>query len=217
MTKIAEVLDKLSLSNTLSKRLLILSVVIFSFFFILVPAFACEPCVNVLNLEETIQKADLIIVGQKVANGTKLDYGESEKPDWIEVEVLEVFKGSVPQTKIKINSWDNMCAYGIIINDARNYLMFLQERTSPEEDYTYDTIGFGCAEKTFLVEDNQVNLNGQKIAVETFASTYGLTAFKDTNNRVTPQKQNLKLYIAVTIAILTLLGFLAMELLRRKI
>jgi hypothetical protein len=162
------------------------------FFFILIltlfsiysPVFACQPCASTLNLEQSIAKSDLIIVGQKVADGPRSDFGEGYGgSDWIEVRVIETLKGSAPSVKIKINSWDAMCAYGIIVNDDRNYLMLLQKR----ENF-YDAVDYGCAEKSYLVENSQVDLNGQKISLENFISKYGL--IKTTINNQTQTKDS---------------------------
>lgn len=157
------------------KKLFILAVIIFSFFFVSSPTFACQPCANTLNLEETIKKADLIVVGQKVADGPRSDFGEGYGgSDWIKVKIIETLKGSAPSAKIKVNSWDTMCPYGIIVGDSRSYLMLLQRRTSSEESYQYDAVNFGCAETSYLVENNQIDFKEQKITLETFASKYGL-------------------------------------------
>jgi hypothetical protein len=166
------------------------------FFFILIltlfsiysPVFACQPCASTLNLEQSIAKSDLIIVGQKIADGPGFCKDcIAGGSDWIEVKIIETLKGSTPSTKIKINSWDGMCAYGIIINDNRNYLMLLQKRDSGGESF-YDAVNFGCAEKSYLVENNQIDLNGQKISLENFISKYGL--IKTTINNQTQTKDS---------------------------
>lgn len=235
------------------KKLFIFAAIIFSFL-VSSPAFACQPCAKTLNLEETIKKADLIIVGQKVADGPRSDFGEGYGgSDWIEVKIIETLKDSAPSAKIKVNSWDTMCPYGIIVNDSRNYLMLLQKRISSEESYQYDAVDFGCAETSYLVENNQINFNGQEIYLKAFASKYGLAAPKklgdkvsndgvytkdlnrnnaqkiDTNkdnveridttyttNNDTSQKQSLILYIIITLAILVLLIFVALKLIKRR-
>jgi hypothetical protein len=154
---------------------------IFSFFFVSPPAFACEPCSNSLSFDETLSKADLIIIGQKVAEGPRSDFGEGYGgSDWIEVKVIEILKGSIPNKEIKINSWDAMCPYGIVVDDNRNYLMLLQKKATPGEDYQYDSVDSGCAERSYLVENNQIDLDGQKTSLEDLASKYGLQIQKNT-------------------------------------
>jgi len=58
-------------------------------------AYACEPCGSTLDLNETIQQADLIIIGKKIKDGPHTDprpegYGG---PDWIIVKIERVLKG----------------------------------------------------------------------------------------------------------------------------
>lgn len=198
------------------KKLFIFAAIIFSFFFISSPAFACEPCAKTLNLEETIKKADLIIVGQKVADGPRSDFSEGYGgSDWIKVKIIKTLKGSAPSAKIKVNSWDTMCPYGIIVNDSRSYLMLLQKKISSEESYQYDAVDFGCAEKSYLIENNQVNLNGQEITLENFASTYGLTAPKKVSDNVSSNGFQTKNYVIV-LAILVLPIFVVIKLMRKK-
>jgi len=132
------------------------------FLFLTSSVYACEPCLETLNLDETVGRADLIIVGQKIKDGPPsgpegdvIDYG----PDWIEVKILEILKGETSEEIIKVNSWSAMCSYGIVIDD-RDYVMFLEYRSVKEssplldEDYTYNAVNYGCAEKTILIDDD---------------------------------------------------------------
>ena len=168
----------------------IFSISILALFLVSSPVFACEPCASTLNIEQTINKSDLIIVGQKITDGPRSDFGEGyDGSDWIEVKIIETLKGSAPSAKIKINSWDAMCAYGIIVNDDRNYLMLLQKRDNAGENF-YDAVDYGCAEKSYLVENSQVDLNGQKISLENFASKYSLIKTTIDNQTQTKDSTN---------------------------
>ncbi len=133
-------------------------------------AWGCEPCSGTLNLVETVDKADLIIVGQKIADGTKT---ESNSPDytgadWIEVQVIEVLKGDPPgQQQLKVKSWEDVCPYGIVVDD-RVYVMFLEKKDDAAGEYQYDAVNSGCALKTLLLEDDKVNVAGQALALGDF-------------------------------------------------
>lgn len=135
------------------------------------PAQACEPCLKILNLEQTVKAADLIIVGQRT------DYSPKEKdrvkrqlgPDTIRVKVREVLKGNLKKgVRIKVNSWDGMCPYGILADD-KVYVMLLIKRK--RVDY-WDTVNNGCSRKSFPVEEGQVVLGGDSLSVPDFASKY---------------------------------------------
>ena len=215
------------------KKYFIFIAVIFISFFVSSFAFACEPCPKILNLEETINKSDLIIVGQKVSDGPKSDFG----PAWIEVKIIETLKGSIQDAKIKVSSWYGMCSYGIIIDDNKNYLILLQKAENAEENISYTPVDWGCSQKKYLVENNQIDLNGEKISLENLASKYGLKIPKKTidNNRVqiqdsnntnaqtkdsngdTTQIQNFKVYYIIgAFVILALLIFGLLKILRKK-
>jgi len=100
--------------------------------------YACEPCAVALDFEQTVRQADLIIVGQKVLDGPRTDFGEGYGgPDWIDIEILEILKGEESKKRIKVNGWDAMCSYGIVI-DKGEYIIFLKRRDVPDEDYQYD-------------------------------------------------------------------------------
>ncbi len=70
-----------------------------------------------------------------------------------------------------------MCPYGIIINDDKNYLIFLERVQSIEDtkEVVYSSVDGGCPGlSTYLIENNQIDLNGQKLSLEDFASKYSL-------------------------------------------
>ena len=132
---------------------------------------ACEPCLKILNLEETVKAAELILVGRRT------DYSPKEKerrkgqegPDTIQVKVREVLKGNLQQgSRIKVNSWDGMCPYGILA-DEKVYLMLLIKRK--RADY-WDTVNNGCSQKLFSVERDQIILDGISLSAADFAAKY---------------------------------------------
>lgn len=148
------------------KNPFILLVTITGSLFFCVMLFACEPCASRFNLIETIQKADLIILGQKSGDG---EVGSLEQPEWIEVRIISVLKGKTMEDKIKVNSWDGDCPYGVVIDD-RKYVMFLAKRETSDEEYTYDTLNSGCAVKTFLVDAEMVSVQGKKMPLDEFVT-----------------------------------------------
>ena len=154
------------------KAILILFI-ISGFVFIISEIYACEPCVKALNLEESINKSDLIIVGAKVAQGPAASDVGPGGPEWIEVKVTRILKGNIKEDKIKVNSWDGMCPYGIIV-DEKYYAMLLAERKSSYADYQYDAVDFGCAVKTLLVENNMVNVEGKGVSIDDFIKNFSL-------------------------------------------
>ena len=83
--------------------------------------FCCEPCKEILGFQETVKKADLIVIGRKTAESTPVPAREQSDsgPESITVQVSKTLKGKAPRT-IKVNSWDGMCPYGIVI-DHKTY------------------------------------------------------------------------------------------------
>ena len=133
---------------------------------------ACEPCVKQLNFEETVKDSDLIILGQKVADGpSTAAEGHCDPytcgPDWIEVKIINVLNGPEIAGRLKVNSWDGMCNYGIVV-DSQEYIMFLKRRSVEHEDYRYDAVNYGCSIHTYLVQNNTVDFEGKKIAIDEF-------------------------------------------------
>jgi hypothetical protein len=136
------------------------------------PAHACEPCLEVLTLEETAAVADLVIIGKKVKNGPNVNGGGiGSSPDWIEVKVIEVLKGEIEETTIKVNSWNGMCAYGIVIEDKGEHLIFLQKvDPSTHDGIQYDAVEWGCAVTRYPIEDDIVikEYEEQRIPLDEF-------------------------------------------------
>ncbi len=136
----------------------------------LVPASnACEPCAKILSFEESVREADLIVIGQKISEGPRSDFGEGYGgPDWIEVKIGQVLKGEVSVEKIKVNSWDAMCDYGIVLEQDRSYVMLLKQRKVSDEDYQYDAVNYGCGVKAYALQGDLINFNGKEIPVMEF-------------------------------------------------
>ena len=125
---------------------------------------ACEPCVEFLNLEDTAAAADLIVVGRLVREGPSTGSG----PDWIEIEILEVWKGETSQNVIRVNSWDGMCAYGIILLNRDSYLIFLEAKG----EY-YDAVNYGCAVRSMPVRNGQIEYEENAYSLDALAELLG--------------------------------------------
>ena len=129
-------------------------------------AHACEPCAQYLSFEETVSAADLIIIGQKAGEGPLSD-AVPGGPEWIAVKVIKVLKGEPSAAVIKVNSWDAMCGYGIVVAD-NPYVMLLQKRNVAHEDYEYDAVRYGCGVKTYRVDGDRIYFEDQKIGFDEF-------------------------------------------------
>jgi len=141
-----------------------------AFFLFYVPSgFCCEPCKEILGFQSTVQQADLIIVGRKIAEDTPAREQSNSGPESITIQVLKYLKGKAPR-KIKVNSWDGMCPFGIVI-DNRTYVIFLQKKGTPLfalGKVEYDAINQGCSIKTYPVESDTVYFEDQKISLDIF-------------------------------------------------
>jgi hypothetical protein len=137
--------------------------------FLLTPARACEPCYRILALEETAEAADLIIIGKLAREGPSTGEFPHGGPDWIEIQVLETLKGKPGAKKIRANSWDGMCAYGILLPDKQEYLIFLAEG---EEHY--NAVEIGCSAKQYPIEDGMVVLEEETIPLDELVARLGL-------------------------------------------
>jgi hypothetical protein len=126
---------------------------------------ACEPCAELLDLDETAQQADLVVIGEQVNSGPSTGSG----PDWIVVRVDEVLKGDPPGERIRVNGWDGMCPYGIVVEPGI-YVMFLAD-----EGEMYAAVNYGCAVKTLPVTGENVEVDEQSMPLDELAATLDLT------------------------------------------
>lgn len=129
-------------------------------------AFACQPCQSTLTLEQSANKAELIIVGER------LDYSPKEiQPQTIKVRVLSVLKGKVEHKEIVVRSWYQMCPYGIIVDNQR-YVMFLSK--SAEMPGLYEAVEGGCGVKTLSVQRKVVLVEGKRMSLVELRKKYKL-------------------------------------------
>ena len=128
---------------------------------------ACEPCADIWNVEKTAQQADAVIIGQKIAEQ------RPDSPEWIDVRVLRVLKGNVPDQHIRIASWYGMCSYGIVI-DEHTYVMLLVGSDKSQGRAYYDAVNYGCAVTTLPVQDDAVTIGDETIPLSALAARLGL-------------------------------------------
>jgi len=148
------------------KNYIISLFILFLIFGIASVSFGCEPCAKYLSFEESVEEADLIIIGHKISEGPRSDFGEGwGGPEWIEVKVKLVLKGETEAEKIKVNSWDAMCGYGITVDNDKDYVMLLK---SIEGYQQFDAVDYGCGVKTYVLEGDLINYDGEKISVADF-------------------------------------------------
>ena len=165
---------------------------------------ACEPCVNVLSLEETAARAELIVIGHGLDGITPPEFdGDFVGPDWITVEITQIILGHVEENHIRVNSWDGMCPYGIILHDARSYFMFLQEKGG-----IYDAVEYGCAIKTLPVIGSFVEYQGERLPIEEFINNLGINTQPITEIQVTPKTSFLlPVLLVLALGVLIIMAF----------
>jgi hypothetical protein len=191
------------------KKTFIIAGIIFSFLFALSIVYACEPCPSTLNFEETVEKSDLIIIGQRTDFSPNEQYSFKTLPESINVKIIEILKGNTNQNQITVNSWDGMCGYGIVVDD-KEYVMLLQEK-----DNMYDAVDFGCSIKTFSVENGLVDFNGDKISIDEFTSKIGSQADRKIIDDKSKKQISVFYYVIPAIVILIVLFFIILKM-RKK-
>jgi hypothetical protein len=147
-----------AIMNPKTRRLMIVVGLILVALLAVQIVYACQPCPEVLTFDESVAEADAIIIGERVGSGPSTGDG----PDWITVKVYEVLKGSVDEQRIRVNSWNGMCAYGIVVEDGL-YVMILSKYENE-----YDAVHGGCGVKTFPVESEMVMMADGPVPVDDF-------------------------------------------------
>ena len=140
----------------------IMSVAILVLSFLPVSASACQPCRSKLNLEQSLERADVVIVGRRT------DYSLKERrPATINVQVLQVLKGKAISAQIAVRSWYGMCAYGIVV-DSRTYLMILKNPARMPGAYT--AVHGGCSVKALPLSGNRVIAHRRSLSLKEIAA-----------------------------------------------
>jgi hypothetical protein len=135
---------------------------------------ACEPCLEILSLEDTAAQADLIIVGRQKEDGPSTGDFPNGGPDWYDVYVVETWKGKAKDDIIRVNGWDGMCLFGLDFQSdgppsSTRYLMFLRDG----EDMYYP-VEYGCSVKQMTIEGQQAQHEETWISLDDLAEQLGL-------------------------------------------
>jgi hypothetical protein len=156
-----------------------------------------------------VKQADLIIIGQKIADGpsTGVD-GFNGGPEWIDIRILEILKGDISEKIIRVKSWYGICAYGIVIRDKNSYVIFLSRK-----DNRYYAVNGGCAIRTYNIyeddvdfKENDLSKNTQKTTIDELVKKIGPEALR---KKVVEDKPNNK-YILYIVPIVGFLFSLAL-------
>lgn len=167
------------LRNTPIQPIIILIVL-----FIADSVLACESCPHILNLEETIQQSDVVIIGKRTDHDPEeqsFGSGFPKRPELIKIQVIRTLKGEPGFSTLNAHSWYGMCPYGIQLKNEEA-LIFLSKTESNSGnkllglDYyfrdRYGSVNNGCAQKSFEVKNNQLEIDGKIITVDGFIERY---------------------------------------------
>jgi hypothetical protein len=149
-----------------------LAAMLFYVFHLWYPAssFSCQPCRSKLNFQETVKRADLIIIGKKVADeGPMVRTGRSHsRSEGGKVKIFRVLKGKTGRDTIDVRCMYGMCGYGICLDDDQVYVMFLSAVRSEGGGYDYASVHSGCAVKYYRVMDESVVMDGETVPMSEF-------------------------------------------------
>lgn len=139
---------------------------------ICIPAlsFACQPCRAKLNFEDTVKRADLIIMGKKIGDKGKMARVGRDKfhHEGSKIKIFRVFKGQTNKDTIDVRCLYGMCGYGICVEDNKLYVIFLSNPKSNGDGYDYASVNSGCAVKYYEVMGNSVVMDGVSVPVSQF-------------------------------------------------
>ena len=132
--------------------------------------FSCQPCRAKLNFQETVKRADLIIIGKKVADeGPMVRAGRSNSlPEGSKIKIFRVLKGKTVRDAIDVRCMYGMCGYGICLQDDSLHVIFLSAVKSELGGYDFTSVHSGCAVKLYRVVDNKVVMDGETVPMAEF-------------------------------------------------
>ena len=146
--------------------------ILFSAILLCIPAssFSCQPCRAKINLMETVKRADLIIVGKKVADeGQMLRTGRNQSlPEGGKIKIFRVLKGKTGRDTIDVRCMYGMCGYGICLEGDGLYVIFLSTVKAEGGGYDYTAVHSGCGVKYYRVVDESVVMDGEKVPMTEF-------------------------------------------------
>jgi len=133
-------------------------------------SFACQPCRTKLNFKDTVHRADLIIIGKKIADqGNMVNVGRDKfHPEGSRIKIFSVLKGKTGKDTINVRCLYGMCGYGICIHDDKLYVIFLSTTKSNSSGYDGAAVNSGCAVKYYKIIDNNVLMDGMSVPISRF-------------------------------------------------
>lgn len=133
------------------------------------PLLACQPCLieKSLSLKQTIEQADLIVMGNRIFDKTKLP---EKEPSLIKVQFARILKGKVLENQAQVKSYYGMCPYGIVLPDAGDYVLFL---TDVDNGNLWSAVN-RCSVKALKLNDKTVSLDdgATEISLDEFLSEH---------------------------------------------
>ncbi len=146
------------------------------------PTRACEPCEKFMSLDDVVERADVILIGNRQDPPWFFNDNHSgEGPPKIKVKVNRVLKGVIEKDTIIVDSWSGMCAYGITLYKEKNVLMLLKaSANSNQNPKSYMAVDF-CGPKQFKIIDGYLTketmrgtqkIDERVMALEEFEARY---------------------------------------------
>jgi len=128
-------------------------------------ALACQPCQKFISFEETVSRAQLVVIGTAVKEAVHENEGKDD--DFMVLRVDGVLKGTPVSGDIRVQSWSGMCPYGLFMENGTQAVVYL----SPAGD-AWQTVGSGCAEPASEVKDGQVHTTKGAVALDAFRAAH---------------------------------------------
>ncbi len=133
-----------------------------------VPEYAspCSPCPSELSLSQTIQKADLIVIGTLAKPALQLGPADRQ-PSFITVVVEKTLKGKASGGRIRVHSFYGMCPFGLSMEADERAVIYLSK-----VDDGYASVDEGCAYKKTPIVNASVMADGEWMPLADFQSKY---------------------------------------------
>lgn len=173
--------------------------------FLAVNVNAHQPCAGTSKLEQTISKADFVILGQEIG---ELKGDGLFSPKAIKVRVVQNLKGNTEKNEILIRTMYGMCPYGINLPDNKTYMIFLT-KLDPMAD-EFNSVRFGCSVGYLLTEDENVLLrNGEEMSFTDFKNKYNLSDWEISETGT--MNENNFAFVGIGIFVIIALAVLALK------
>ncbi|MDD3370660.1 MAG: hypothetical protein PHE27_02420 [Alphaproteobacteria bacterium] len=126
-----------------------------------------------MSIAESIEKADAVIVAERTTESEGEAKGDlSALPPFIDIDVLDILKGNVPEHKIRVKSFSGMCPYGIYFQKGTKAVVILAHRQS-----YYDAVAGHCSVRVLPYDGEKVVAEGKGMSLRDFAQKYLKAAF----------------------------------------